>query len=454
MSEVELLQRRLERERTARKEAESLLEQKSLEVYEANQQLQDLNDQTNAIVETAAEGIITYDSNGTIRTFNRSAERIFKTTQAIGQDIREHFVDNEVRESTLFPSAKSEESSSESDEDEVDLAEPIELSGLRASQRQFFAEVAISKTLHNEQVTYTALVRDLSRRKKLEARLGQAQKMESVGQLAAGIAHEINTPIQFVGDNIRFLQDAFDDVADLLDVYQELVDAVANGASTASMVQRINDQCEIVDLPFLRKEFPGAIQQSIEGIDRVASIVRAMKEFSQPASENKSSVDINHAIENTLAVSKNLYRDIATVETSLDTSLKPLACLAGQMNQCLLNILTNAFEALAEHGEPNQGRVRIKTQLVNEHVEIRIDDNGPGIAPDVLERIFDPFFTTKEVGKGTGQGLAFVYDVIVNKHEGTIHAQSVPGHGTTFILTLPVVNSPKPNGQAHANSTH
>ncbi len=450
MADVELLQRRLDRERAARKAAESLLEQKSLEVYEANQKLQDLADRTNAIVETAAEGIITYDCDGIVRSFNRSAKRIFGVASGVDQNIRMFFKDNPRRDSVLFPCWAYDDGENI---DQHSPSESAELIGVRGHEK-FFAEVAISRTTHRAQTTFTALVRDLSRRKQLEARLGQAQKMESVGQLAAGIAHEINTPIQFVGDNIRFLQSAFNDIAELLDAFEELATTVAAGGPADCLLKRIQNQSEIVDLPFLREEFPGAIQQSIQGIERVATIVRAMKDFSQPASESKSSVDINLAIQNTLDVSRNLYRDIAVVETFLDTELKPIPGLAGQLNQCLLNILTNAFEAIRDHHDLKTGQISITTRKLDDCVEIVIEDNGPGIPTDIRDRIFDPFFTTKEVGKGTGQGLAFVYDVIVNKHDGAIHVQSTAGQSTTFIISLPTVNSPEPREQSHAHAAH
>lgn len=469
MSDLELLQRRFERERAARKAAESLLERKSLEVYEANEKLKQLADQTKAIVETAAEGIISYDKNGIIQLFNRSAERIFRVQALAGQDIRQLFEPHDNVEIALFPTCvipdadqRHQSVQNPADQNPVDqnpggescVQDPVELVALRESGKTFIAEIATSRNTRGNLTIFTMLVRDLSRRKMLEARLGQAQKMESVGQLAAGIAHEINTPIQFVGDNIQFLQGAFDDIGLLIDLFEQLVEAVQTHSPTEGLLKQIAEQSEIADLPFLRGEFPGAIKQSLQGIERVASIVRAMKEFSQPSSESKTSVDINHAIENALAVTIGQYREIASVETSLDPSLSPVVCLSGQINQCLLNILANAFEAIAEHCEPGTGKFHITTRRDGDNVEIRFADNGPGISSEIIERIFEPFFTTKEVGKGTGQGLAFVYDVIVDKHDGAIHAQSQPGGGTTFVISLPIASTSGANRRAHASSIH
>lgn len=452
MSSLELLERRLMRERAARKEAEALLDQKSREVYEANQQLRELADHTKAIVETAAEGIITYDLDGVIRSFNRSAQRIFQRELGEGLNVRDLFEVTPVNESKLFECSIIARGPDAADDDEPLMPEPVEFIGIRSTGKTFVSEVSISCTTIGEVAISTALIRDLSRRKKLEARLSQAQKMESVGQLASGIAHEINTPIQFIGNNIQFLQGAFEDLGGLLALFEQLVDAVESGASTADLLQSIEQQREIADLSFLRQEFPGAIEQSMEGIEHVAKIVRAMKEFSQPASKNASSFDLNRAVENALAVSASQYRDVATVETALDPNGQSLIGLGGQLNQVLLNVISNACEAVSEHCEPGAGKIQISTCFSDDSVELRIQDNGPGIPPEIIDRIFEPFFTTKAVGTGTGQGLAFVYDVIVNKHEGTILAQSLPGQGTTLMITLPITTISELKRRQHANS--
>lgn len=443
MSDLDLLLRRLEREKTARKAAETLLEKKSLEVYQANQKLVELAEQTKAIVETAAEGIISYDDGGKIHLFNRSAERIFRCDNAVGQNIRDYFDLETQSDSVLFPLCEMAVT------DQLDVAsdscilEPVELIGRRTGQT-FCAEVATSRNTREDGTLFTMLVRDLSRRKKLEAQLGQAKKMESVGQLASGIAHEINTPIQFVGDNILFLQGAFDDLSELLDLYSELETQVANGEPTGAMLAKIQAQSELADLGFLRQEFPGAIQQSLDGIEHVAKIVRAMKEFSQTSSDCKTSVDLNNAIENTLTVTSNQYGGSIVTETCLDPDLGAIPCLAGPINQCVLNLLANAYEVLQEHCSSRTGRVWVTTERKGNFAEICVQDNGPGIPEEIQERIFEPFFTTKEVGKGMGQGLAYVYDVIVDKHGGEIQAQAVPTGGTVFRIKIPIqAASPK-----------
>ena len=466
MSDIELLKRRFEREKAARKEAEALLEKKSLEVFQANEQLRAFADQiqrqaeqTNAIVESAAEGIITYLADGTILSFNAAAARIFllSNDQAVGGRVQDLFQSGDETDSILF-GVRACDSLTEcvlpdSTEEDANSHEPCESTGLRSNGRTFPCELSVSQLSREDHRLFTVLIRDVTRRKRLEARLSQAQKMESVGQLAAGIAHEINTPIQFVGNNIQFLEGAFDDLVELIGLYDQLYESLAGKDPDNPLVAKLTEQREIADLEFLQEECPSAIKQSREGIDSVATIVRAMKEFSQPANEAKSALDLNKAVQNVLAVSVNQYRDIAQIETNLQADLPPAICLGGQINQALLNVLGNASEAISEHGDAGHGRIWIDTSLKDDAIELKIQDNGVGIPQEIQDRIFDPFFTTKEVGKGSGQGLAFVYDVIVNKHEGSIHVASQPGEGSTFVLRLPLSQTSNELGRKHAGTT-
>jgi len=282
---------------------------------------------------------------------------------------------------------------------------------------------------------------DITQKRQLEAQFRQAQKLESIGQLAAGIAHEINTPIQAVGDNTAFLQGAFDDLRGALEAYAELYEAARSGTPSPDLLDRVAGAVEKADLDYLNEEVPGALTQSLEGIERVAKIVRAMKEFSHPGSEEKVAVDINHAIETTLAVARNEWKYVAEVVTDLDPALPPVPSLAGELNQVLLNLLINAAHAIKEKmrdEKGRQGRIAISTRCLRGQVEIRVSDSGCGIPEAIRERIFDPFFTTKPLGQGTGQGLAITHAVIVKKHQGAITFESEVGKGTTFIISLPL----------------
>ena len=272
------------------------------------------------------------------------------------------------------------------------------------------------------------LKQTLEERDRLEDNLRQAQKLEAIGQLAAGIAHEINTPTQYVGDNLRFLKESFGELDSLLG---QLVDV---GGEPASKI--IGE----ADFEYLKEEIPRALNQSLEGVDRVAKIVRAMKEFSHPARE-KTATDLNRAIQSTITVASNEWKYVAEIEMDLDTNLPAVHCSPAEFNQVVLNMIVNAAHAISDvvgDGGKGKGKIRVRTRADGDFAIVEISDSGSGMPPHVQQRIFEPFFTTKEVGKGTGQGLAIAHNVIVDKHGGTIKVTSSPGAGTTFTIRLPI----------------
>ncbi len=278
---------------------------------------------------------------------------------------------------------------------------------------------------------YVTVMRDVTGQRELESQLARAQKLEAIGQLAAGIAHEINTPVQYVGDNIRFVRDAFAEMDTLLGQLQGL--AVSTPALAGALAG--------ADLGFLREEVPRALDQSADGCQRIATIVKAMKEFSHPGQE-KAPVDLNRAIQSTITVASNEWKYVAEVRTEFDAALPAVTCLPGEFNQVILNMLVNAAHAIGDvvgAGASGKGTITVSTRAVGEFAEIRISDTGGGITPEVRAKIFDPFFTTKAVGRGTGQGLAIAHDVIVNKHGGSIALESEPGKGATFIVRIPLL---------------
>jgi signal transduction histidine kinase len=281
---------------------------------------------------------------------------------------------------------------------------------------------------------------DLSERRKMEDELRRAEKLESIGQLAAGIAHEINTPAQYVGDNTRFLQEAFTGLERIQGFYDALLNAVKTGEPTENITEEIEKVSEEADLEYIRQEIPKALHQSLDGIGHISRIVLAMKEFSHPGTDAKTNVDLNKAIENTVTVARNEWKYLAEVVMELDKSLPLVPCLPGEINQVILNMIINAAHAIAEKQKDEseqKGTITIGTRAKNESVEIYISDTGSGIREEIRSRIFDPFFTTKEVGKGTGQGLAISHSVVVDKHGGTISFETEAGFGTTFIVRLP-----------------
>jgi signal transduction histidine kinase len=269
---------------------------------------------------------------------------------------------------------------------------------------------------------------DITERKRVEEALREserhlrlAQKLESIGQLAAGIAHEINTPVQYISDNARFLSSAFQDLFHVIELQ--------TSAAT-----------EDVDVAYLRSEIPNAIAQMQEGVDRVAGIVRAMKRFSHPGPAEKIPTDINQAIESTVLVSRNEWKYVADLATDFDPKIPPVPCIAGEFNQVILNLIVNSTHAIADVVKESGGKgaIRISTRKNGDFAEIRVSDTGGGIPEAIRSRVFDPFFTTKGVGKGTGQGLAIAQSVIVQKHRGTIRFESENGKGTTFVIQLPL----------------
>jgi signal transduction histidine kinase len=292
---------------------------------------------------------------------------------------------------------------------------------------------------------------DLTERKILESQLRHSQKLESIGQLAAGIAHEINTPTQYVGDNTRFIGDAFDDIQSVLEKYGALFAEAKRGAPTQQTIEDVESEIAKADLEYLTEEVPRAIQQSLEGVGRIAKIVQSMKDFAHPGTSEKAAADLNKAIESTITVARNEWKYVADVETTFDPTLPPVPCLLGEINQVVLNMIINASHAIADvvgDGSTGKGLIKVTTTRVSDDwAEIRVGDSGTGIPTAVQPRIFDPFFTTKEVGKGTGQGLAISHTVVVDKHHGKLTFESEEGKGTTFIIQLPLHDDDPGDGQ-------
>jgi PAS domain S-box-containing protein len=305
---------------------------------------------------------------------------------------------------------------------------------------------------HGEVEFVLALTRDVSEQRRIEneqrmmeIQWRQAQKLEGIGRLAAGIAHEINTPMQYVGDNTRFLEDSYKAIGEVLQSYEELLKAAKDHAITPELVARAEKLVSTSDLGYLESQIPAAIQETLEGVDRVSKIVRAMKEFSHPGGKEKVAADLNKAIESTLTVARNEWKYVAETRLELDPDLPLVPCFVGEFNQCILNLVVNAAHAIGDVVKKNsetKGVITVRTRREGDWVEVRVSDTGTGIPESARHRIFEPFFTTKGVGQGTGQGLSMVYNSIVKRHGGTANFETETGKGTTFILRLPVTPPP------------
>lgn len=282
--------------------------------------------------------------------------------------------------------------------------------------------------------------RDIEALKHAQRDALQASRLASVGQLAAGIAHEINTPIQFIGDNLRFISDSVGELVGVLAAAKETATRAAGHAELADTVAHFERTAKQADLPYLMEEIPVAVRQSLEGVSQVARIVLSMKEFSHPGTGSKALVDINHALDTTLTVSRNTWRHAAEISRKFDPALPLVPCYAGEMNQVFLNLIVNAAHAIESSGKPLPGVITISTSHKDGLVEILIADTGTGVPDALRERIFDHFFTTKDVGQGTGQGLAICRDVVATKHGGRLDVGGIEGEGAVFIIRLPLGN--------------
>ncbi len=280
---------------------------------------------------------------------------------------------------------------------------------------------------------------EIPQRSNVADELSHAQQLESVGKVTAGIAHEINTPVQFIGDSVTFLDGAFEDLNQLLGRYKELRNAAEAGPVDPALIAALKAAEEAMDIEFLEQEIPKSIKRTLDGVSRVAEMTQAVKEFTYPDQNEKVAVDLNAALKTTITVARNEYKYVADLETDLG-DLPPVFCHIGHLNQVFLNLIVNAADAIAAIGgdNPQKGNIRIRTRCEGPDVMISISDTGCGIPEEIRDRIFEPFFTTKRAGKGTGQGLAIVHSIVVDKHLGTFDVETELGHGTKFSIRLPV----------------
>lgn len=387
-----------------------------------------------AIVETLADGLMVIDNNGNIETFNMAAALIFGCAQEsmIGKKIK-----------LLMPSMNYQRLINDTEKEKKQIiGKTIELEGSKVGGEDIPLEVTFSEMKIGAHTMFNVVMRDVTERKHLEEQLRHSQKLESMGQLAAGIAHEINTPVQYVSDNTSFMKKGFPGIFEVLERCREIVDQ-PDGEINKDDLESLRSALKKAKVDFIAAEIPKALNQSLDGLDRIATIVSAMKSFSHASNGEKNDIDITEAIEATVTVARSEWKYVAEVKYEFEENLPPVPCLRDEFNQVVLNIVINAAHAIEEalkSSGRDMGVITIAAKRDEQFVEVVITDDGQGMPKNIQRKIFDPFFTTKEVGKGTGQGLSIAYNVIVEKHGGSISVDSKEGMGTTFFIRLPLAN--------------
>jgi PAS domain S-box-containing protein len=399
------------------------------------------------ILDSASEGIFGVGLDGKISFMNRAAARMFHypADSAIGHEayslLRHTRANGTAYSRAECPILRVLETRQEA---RCDTEFFLKHSGERLAVEYSSIPVLEEGVVTGAVVCFS----DITSRMKMEVELRHAQKLEAVGGLAAGIAHEINTPIQFLADNTRFLQDSFLETIKLVEKQDELIAAGTYEEIRPELLEEERTLREKVDWPYLEKEVPKALEQMQEGINRVATIVRAMKDFSRvDQTSDKVYADLNKALESTLVVARNELKYVANVKTEFG-ELPPVSCHLGDLNQVFLNLLVNAAHAISDvvKDSGEKGWITVRTWQESDTVVIAISDTGTGIPEGIRMKVFDPFFTTKIVGKGTGQGLAIARSIVVDKHGGTLTFETEAGKGTTFYIRLhvnPVRDSPE-----------
>ncbi|MCV6600525.1 MAG: ATP-binding protein [Cohaesibacter sp.] len=442
----ERMAHRLRRERLARQEAEKLLEEKSQELFEANQtlkltasSLENQRLQLNTILDNTLAGICLTQTDMTVIRANPAAMDMFgKLDQTF--DVTELFANWDEASRFVMMAAEPELETSRT------LFEAI---GKRSDGSEFPIEFGITCLDHLGWDRAVWIFNDITQRKHEEAKrvalereLNQTHKMEALGTLASGVAHEINTPIQYISDNMRFLDETIGDLQALIEAFQTsfaTLEQLGFDPTQLAKAQKLaEEKAKEIDLDYLLEEAPQAIDQSLQGAKQVATIVNAIKEFSHPGEDEKVDLDVNKMIETTLAVTRNQWKYVADMDLDLAPDLPTIMAMPSEISQVILNLIVNAADAIHSADLPERGQIAIASRALDSSIEICIRDNGPGVSKDLQERIFDPFFTTKDIGKGSGQGLAIAYAIIHQKHGGTLRYIGQEGQGAHFVITLPI----------------
>ena len=380
-----------------------------------------------AMIRSAPNGIVSLDTNGLVHDWNPGAEAIWgwSAAEAVGRPFWNFAV-------ARYPAGIREEVSPAK-------AVRVEITGRRRDEREFPAVLSLSAAEMVERVMYCAIVEDVTEARRLEVELRQSQKLEAVGRLASGLAHEINTPCQFIGSQVQFLTEGFAAVDELLATYAELRLRAASDATMVDLVATVDAAEAAADLPYVREQAPLALASIGDGVRRISRIIAAMKDFARPDEHTWRPLDLNQSLMNTLLVLENETSAVADVLTEYGP-VPPVCGYADDLNQAFFQILLNAVHAVADRqGDGRErGQITVRTRAEADDVVVDISDTGVGIPEAIEGKIFDPFFTTKEVGRGSGQGLPVARSIVVDRHGGAVTFESKVGAGTTFHVRLPI----------------
>ncbi len=428
LSREVILERQLKRAKKEINALESIIEDRSRSLFIAQEELQETVDFLTLVLEKLETAVVVTDLDGVILRLNRAGLELLgyaSEEQAVGQTLLQHL--GAAREDTLHV------------RDLVGDQVELTVAATDGDRHQALCHGALLEGEEGRTPGFVIVATNIDEKKQLEIDLQHAKKLESVGQLAAGVAHEINTPIQFVGDSLAFLTEAMEDYQSLQDAHQAVIKVAVKQGIATEEIGAIRKVADDIDLEFLLEEVPDALRRAQDGIGRVATIVRAMKEFAHPGTTERAPLDINRVIETTLTVAKSEFKYVAELEMDL-AAIPHVRCIAGDLNQVILNLAVNAAHAVQERLEtdPAPGSIRVVSFQDGESVVIEVHDNGHGVPEELRDKIFDPFFTTKEVGKGTGQGLALAHRIVVDRHGGELRLLSNEQDGATFQIRLPI----------------
>lgn len=402
------------------------------QIADQNQLLQRNEARVRNIIDTAYAAFISTDENGIIREWSSRAAILFGFTahEAIHRNAQsllqcEHLIDPRFQAEACSISATE--------------IPPYEVIAKRKNGDPIELEVTASKSCREGRCEFYIFLHDVTQRKSEQLQLMHLRKMESIESLATGIAHEINSPTQFIGDNLKFLERSFGELSNLMHEYRKVLhDSNIPIPDEKRMV--IEEAEEVAQIEYIQNEIPQALRQSIDGYTRIANITKAMKSFSHPGSNRKHAVETLELIEDSITICRNVWKDIADVSIHIQEDMQYIDCFASELSQVIVNLVVNAAHAIEDRiARDPQWIGHIRIELIQNESEYRIiiEDNGPGIPQDLLPKLFDPFFTTKPVGKGTGQGLAIAHSVIVDRHKGSISVRTELGKGTTFAISIP-----------------